>query len=70
MSVLVANCPSCGAPVEFKSGQSIVVICGILPLGDRAHRSRVERSRQGRGACRNRIAAGRRPARQMERHAV
>ena len=28
MSALVANCPSCGAPVEFKSGQSIVVICG------------------------------------------
>src|SRR6185369_14513143 len=27
MSGLVANCPSCGAPVEFKSGQSIVVIC-------------------------------------------
>jgi uncharacterized Zn finger protein (UPF0148 family) len=27
MSVLVANCPSCGAPIEFKSGQSIVVIC-------------------------------------------
>jgi uncharacterized Zn finger protein (UPF0148 family) len=27
MSMLVANCPSCGAPVEFKSGQSIVVIC-------------------------------------------
>jgi hypothetical protein len=27
MSVLVANCPSCAAPVEFKSGQSIVVIC-------------------------------------------
>jgi hypothetical protein len=27
MSALVANCPSCGAPVEFKSGQSIVVIC-------------------------------------------
>ena len=27
MSVLVANCPSCGAPVEFKSGLSIVVIC-------------------------------------------
>jgi hypothetical protein len=27
MSVLTANCPSCGAPVEFKSGQSIVVIC-------------------------------------------
>ena len=28
MSALVANCPACGAPVEFKSGQSIVVICG------------------------------------------
>lgn len=28
MSVLVANCPACGAPVEFKSGQSVVVICG------------------------------------------
>ena len=27
MSVLVANCPACAAPVEFKSGQSIVVIC-------------------------------------------
>src|SRR5690349_1924608 len=27
MSVLTANCPACGAPVEFKSGQSIVVIC-------------------------------------------
>ena len=27
MSVLVANCPACGGPVEFKSGQSIVVIC-------------------------------------------
>ena len=27
MSVLSANCPACGAPVEFKSGQSIVVIC-------------------------------------------
>ena len=27
MSVLVANCPACGAPVEFKSGQSVVVIC-------------------------------------------
>ncbi|MGH9971139.1 MAG: DUF4178 domain-containing protein [Pyrinomonadaceae bacterium] len=29
MSVLQANCPSCGGPVEFKSGQSIVVICGF-----------------------------------------
>ncbi len=27
MSALVANCPACGAPVQFKSGQSIVVIC-------------------------------------------
>ena len=27
MSTLVANCPACGGPVEFKSGQSIVVIC-------------------------------------------
>ena len=27
MSVLVANCPSCAAPIEFKSGQSVVVIC-------------------------------------------
>ena len=27
MRTLVANCPACGAPVEFKSGQSIVVIC-------------------------------------------
>ncbi len=27
MSVLAANCPSCAAPIEFKSGQSIVVIC-------------------------------------------
>ncbi len=27
MSALVANCPACGGPVQFKSGQSIVVIC-------------------------------------------
>jgi len=27
MSVLTANCPSCGAPISFKSGSSIVVIC-------------------------------------------
>ncbi len=27
MSALVANCPACGAQIEFKSGQSIVVIC-------------------------------------------
>jgi hypothetical protein len=28
MSALTANCPSCGAPITFKSGSSIVVICG------------------------------------------
>src|SRR4030095_11347656 len=27
MSVVPGKCPACGAPVEFKSGQSIVVIC-------------------------------------------
>lgn len=27
MSVLQANCPSCAAPIEFKSGSSIVVVC-------------------------------------------
>ena len=27
MSVLLGKCPACGAPVEFKSGQSIVVVC-------------------------------------------
>lgn len=27
MSVLTANCPSCAAPVEFKSGSTIVVVC-------------------------------------------
>ena len=27
MSVLQANCPSCAAAIEFKSGSSIVVIC-------------------------------------------
>ncbi|HEX2269161.1 MAG TPA: hypothetical protein VHH35_06490, partial [Pyrinomonadaceae bacterium] len=27
MSALVSNCPSCGGPIQFKSGQSIVVIC-------------------------------------------
>ncbi len=27
MSALTANCPSCGAPITFKSGSSIVVIC-------------------------------------------
>ena len=27
MSVLQANCPSCGAPIEFKAGSTIVVVC-------------------------------------------
>src|SRR6476619_5950388 len=27
MSVLQANCPSCGAPIEFKVGSTIVLIC-------------------------------------------
>ena len=27
MSVLQANCPGCGGPVEFKSGASVVVVC-------------------------------------------
>ena len=27
MSVLQASCPSCAAPIEFKSGSSLVVIC-------------------------------------------
>ncbi len=28
MSALSANCPSCGAPISFKSGSSIILICG------------------------------------------
>ena len=27
MSVLNANCPSCAAPIEFKAGSTIVVVC-------------------------------------------
>ncbi len=27
MSVLRANCPSCAAPIEFKSGSSVVIVC-------------------------------------------
>jgi uncharacterized Zn finger protein (UPF0148 family) len=27
MSVLAANCPSCGAPIEFKAGSTIVLVC-------------------------------------------
>ena len=40
MTVLKANCPSCGGQVEFKAGSTIVVVCPLLPLGDRPHRSR------------------------------
>ena len=27
MSVLAANCPSCAAPIEFKAGSTIVLVC-------------------------------------------
>lgn len=27
MSVLAANCPSCGAPIEFQAGSTVVLIC-------------------------------------------
>src|SRR6188508_2042147 len=27
MSVLKASCPSCGAPIEFKAGSTIVLVC-------------------------------------------
>ncbi|MDQ3181588.1 MAG: DUF4178 domain-containing protein, partial [Acidobacteriota bacterium] len=27
MSVLQANCPSCAAPIEFKQGATIVLVC-------------------------------------------
>ena len=27
MSVLKANCPSCGAPIEFTAGSTIVLVC-------------------------------------------
>ncbi len=29
MSVLQANCPSCAAPIEFKSGSTIVLVCSF-----------------------------------------
>ena len=29
MSVLTANCPSCAAPIEFKAGSTVVVVCGF-----------------------------------------
>ena len=27
MSVLQANCPSCGAAIEFKAGSTLVLVC-------------------------------------------
>jgi hypothetical protein len=40
MSVLRANCPSCAAPIEFKAGSTIVVICqfcrSVVARTDRA----------------------------------
>lgn len=40
MSVLSANCPACGAPVSFKTGSSVVVVCefcqSVVARTDRA----------------------------------
>src|SRR6202521_2148646 len=40
MSTLQANCPACGAPVSFKTGSSIVVVCefcqSVVARTDRA----------------------------------
>ena len=40
MTTLQANCPACGAPVEFKQGSSIVVVCqfcrSVVARTDRA----------------------------------
>src|SRR5262249_52312433 len=40
MATLQANCPGCGAPVEFKTGGSIVVVCefcrSVVARTDRA----------------------------------
>ena len=40
MSVVQAFCPSCGAPVEFRRGLSVVVVCeycrSVVARGDRA----------------------------------
>ncbi len=40
MSVLQANCPSCGSPIEFKAGSTIVVVCqfcrSVVARTDRA----------------------------------
>ena len=27
MTVLSASCPSCGAPIEFKAGSTVVLVC-------------------------------------------
>ena len=27
MSVLAANCPTCGGPIEFTAGSTIVIVC-------------------------------------------
>jgi uncharacterized Zn finger protein (UPF0148 family) len=40
MSVLQSNCPSCGAPIEFKAGSTVVVVCqfcrSVVARTDRA----------------------------------
>ncbi|HXM34574.1 MAG TPA: DUF4178 domain-containing protein, partial [Pyrinomonadaceae bacterium] len=40
MSALIANCPACGAPVSFKTGSSVVVVCefcqSVVARTDRA----------------------------------
>lgn len=40
MSALTANCPACGAPISFKTGSSIVVVCefcqSVVARTDRA----------------------------------
>ncbi|HXF43775.1 MAG TPA: DUF4178 domain-containing protein, partial [Pyrinomonadaceae bacterium] len=47
MSVLAANCPSCGAPVEFRSGSSIVLICPYC----RSALARTDRGLADLGKC-------------------
>src|SRR2546422_1163879 len=40
MTTLQANCPACGAPVSFKTGSSVVVVCehcqSVVARTDRA----------------------------------
>jgi Zn finger protein HypA/HybF involved in hydrogenase expression len=45
MSVLTANCPSCGGQIEFKSGSTIVVVCPFC----RSAVARTDRSLQDLG---------------------